>query len=174
MNFSHISVGAKLDTQNYLWMYQGEVHETPFSLEEVTLEEILPIIKAIDINKSSAIEYLSAMALRDLLLAVPGRFLKIINHSISQQKFPTAWKNAAVTPLKKEPKANTVNQLRPISLLPVPGKILERLVYNQTIKHLDYYNILTESQFGFRKKEVNSSHNSRTNRLYQPRDRGNM
>ena len=43
-----------------------------------------------------------------------------------------------------------MNNYRPISLLPLPGKILERLVYAQTISYLESNNILCPKQGGFR------------------------
>ena len=40
---------------------------------------------------------------------------------------------------------------RPISLLPILGKILEKLLYERLIKFLTHQNILTDKQYGFQK-----------------------
>jgi len=45
-----------------------------------------------------------------------------------------------------------VSNYRPISVLPAFSKITERLVYNRLIEFLNKYNILSTSQYGFRKK----------------------
>ncbi len=50
----------------------------------------------------------------------------IINTSISTGVFPHAWKNAHVIPLFKKSDFNDVNNFRPISILPVLSKILEK------------------------------------------------
>ena len=46
---------------------------------------------------------------------------------------------------------------RPISLLPVFSKIIERLIYNKLFDFLVRYQILFESQYGFRSKR-NTTH----------------
>ena len=44
-----------------------------------------------------------------------------------------------------------VNNFRPVSILPVLSKILERLMYNRLLKFIKEFNILYDFQFGFRK-----------------------
>ena len=43
-----------------------------------------------------------------------------------------------------------MNNYRPISVLPVFSKIIEKIVSDQLLIHLDTNNILTSSQYGFR------------------------
>ena len=62
-----------------------------------------------------------------------------------------------VTPLKKEGFANDVSGLRPISLLPLPGKILEKLLHVQLYNYKDENNILSTNQGGFRPKHSTNS-----------------
>ena len=45
-----------------------------------------------------------------------------------------------------------VGDLRPITLLPLPGKIMERLVHNQLYPYLEHHDILVKNQNGFRKQ----------------------
>src|SRR5436190_11010318 len=40
---------------------------------------------------------------------------------------------------------------RPISLLPVIGKIIEKLYFNRLVSFLDQFKIISNNQFGFRK-----------------------
>ena len=54
----------------------------------------------------------------------------IYNRSIIEKKFPVAFKHAHVTPLPKVSRP-TVKDFRPISMLPVLGKILEQLVLDK-------------------------------------------
>ena len=44
-----------------------------------------------------------------------------------------------------------MNNYRPISLLSIFNKILEKHVYNRLITFIDKYNILYDKQFGFRR-----------------------
>ena len=43
-----------------------------------------------------------------------------------------------------------MNNLRPISLLPLPGKLLEKIVHGQIINYLEDNKLLTDRQTGFR------------------------
>ena len=62
------------------------------------------------------------------------------------------WKQAVVIPLPKEGDTLNVGNYRPISLLPLPGKILEKIVHDRLMSYLEANNILDKNQGGFRKK----------------------
>ena len=74
----------------------------------------------------------------------------IINQSITNGIFPNAWKRARVSPIFKEGRRTDPNNYRPISVLPVVSKLIERVVFNQLYEYLNNNNLLTESQSGFR------------------------
>ncbi len=76
----------------------------------------------------------------------------IINTSLLTGIFPTAFKQARVTPLLKKPTLNTflLENYRPVSLLPFVAKTLERVVFNQLSLFLSQYNKLDAKQSGFR------------------------
>ncbi len=75
-----------------------------------------------------------------------------INTSLRTGIFPTAFKQARVTPLLKKPTLNTslLENYRPVSLLPFVAKTLERVVFNQLSLFLSQYNKLDAKQSGFR------------------------
>ena len=75
---------------------------------------------------------------------------KIANFSFEQGVFPDDLKIAVVSPVYKAKDPMYFNSYRPISLLSVFSKILERLMYNRLLKFIDKNNLLNEFQFGFR------------------------
>ena len=75
---------------------------------------------------------------------------KIANLSLEQGVFPTKLKIAIVSPLYKAKDPMFFNNYRPISLLSVFSKIIERFMYNRLLKFIDKNNLLNEFQFGFR------------------------
>ena len=75
---------------------------------------------------------------------------KIANLSFEQEVFPTELKMAIVSPLYKAKDPMFFNNYRPISLLSVFSKILERVMYNRLLKFIDKNNLLNEFQFVFR------------------------
>ncbi len=89
----------------------------------------------------------------------------IINTSLLTGIFPTAFKQARVTPLLKKPTLNTslLENYRPISLLPFIAKTLERVVFNQVSLFLSQNNKLDAKQSGFR-----SGHSTETALLSVP------
>jgi hypothetical protein len=66
--------------------------------------------------------------------------------------FPNGAKKARTIPVFKGKglKDYLYTNYRPISLLSVIGKILEKLIYNQLTRFLQHYNIFFKSQYGFR------------------------
>ena len=65
---------------------------------------------------------------------------------------PSVWKAAKVTPIFKSGNHELPENYRPVSVLPVLSKILEKAVHRQFIDFLESDNLLSESQFGFRKR----------------------
>ncbi|KAJ1166727.1 hypothetical protein NDU88_007124 [Pleurodeles waltl] len=78
---------------------------------------------------------------------------KIINLSFTSATFPDSWKHAEIQPLLKKPKAdpNDLKNFRPISLLPFPAKVIEKIVNTQLTHFLEDNSILDPSQSGFRR-----------------------
>ena len=74
----------------------------------------------------------------------------LYNKCLNRNIFPDKWKQATVTPLKKEGFANNVSGLRPISILPLPGKIFEKLIHLQLYSYINRKQLLSEFQGGFR------------------------
>ena len=75
----------------------------------------------------------------------------LFNMSFDTGVYPAAWKIANVIPLKKGGNPTDVNNLRPISLLPLPGKMAERIMHSHISKFLDDHELLNKNQGGFRK-----------------------
>ncbi|XP_051752787.1 uncharacterized protein LOC127514217 [Ctenopharyngodon idella] len=76
----------------------------------------------------------------------------IINSSLHTGTFPTAFKQARITPLLKKPTLNPalLENYRLVSLLPFIVKILERVVFNQLSTYLTQNNLLDNNHSGFK------------------------
>ena len=76
----------------------------------------------------------------------------LVNVSQSTGVFPEGGKIARLIPVyKNKGSKKEFGNYRPVSLLPVFSKIMERLIYNKVFEFLVRYQILFESQYGFRK-----------------------
>ena len=75
---------------------------------------------------------------------------KIMNSLLQSGVFPKRWKTAKVAPLHKSGDRSDVNNYRPISVLPVLSKLMERNVHNTMYDYLCDNNLYS-NQSGFRK-----------------------
>ncbi len=91
----------------------------------------------------------------DLLKLTNNRTLKflmnIINNSFKTGVFPDIWKLAYIVPIPKVSNPKNFSDLRPISILPAPSKLIEKCVHDQLSIYLNNNNLLSENQSGFRK-----------------------
>ncbi len=84
--------------------------------------------------------------------AVVPALTHIVNTSLHTGGFPSASKQARITPLLKKRTLNPtlLGNYRPVSLLPFIAKTLERVVFNQVTAFLTQNNLLDRNQSGFR------------------------
>ena len=86
--------------------------------------------------------------LSDAALSTPLKM--IFTNCLTRGSIPEISKYANVVPIHKKNKKNLKENYRPISLLPIFGKILEKLMYDTLFSHLVSYNLLNPNQSGFR------------------------
>nr|CAI5846112.1 unnamed protein product [Callosobruchus analis] len=121
-----------------------------FSLTTVDLGSVLNVITNIKSNAGGVDEV--TLQMLKLCFPVIGKWiLHIINICLERGYFPSCWKVAVVTPLPKVHNPKSLNDLRPISLLPILSKVLEQIVYLQICDYLNGHNIIPVHQSGFQK-----------------------
>ena len=76
----------------------------------------------------------------------------IINLSIQTSTFPTLWKHAKVIPLLKPGSEDQLmpKSYRPVALLSVLSKVLERAIFMQTVQYMNEQNLMHPYHHGFR------------------------
>ena len=107
---------------------------------------MIKLCKAININKSSSIPNISSKVLRVAFLAISEKLTDLFNFSFENSEIPDVWKVAKVTPLPKAGNSKNVSNFRPISLLPLPSKMIEKTVYNRIYSHCNDNNLLEDKQ----------------------------
>ena len=73
----------------------------------------------------------------------------LFNCSLSTGQFPELWKKSIVVPIQKKPGASLPSDFRPISMIPTPAKIFERIVKRRMDRWISYHNLIPQEQFGF-------------------------
>ena len=103
-------------------------------------------------NKSTGLDNLPPGMLKDAATIIIKPLAYIINLSLQSGSVTMEWKAAKIIPLFKSGSMVELENYRPISILPVLSKILERIVYKQLLSHLGNNGLLSSFQFGFRSK----------------------
>ena len=91
---------------------------------------------------------------------------RILKSCLENGKFPIERKKANAVPVH-EKKQTAIENYRPISLLPVCGKILERLIYNKMFEFFTENELISQNQSGFKPGDSRISHD-----IYQSLDDG--
>ena len=126
-------------------------------IRHITQVEVLKLIDTISIYKSSGIDNLSSRVLKDFLMLASRELTLLYNDILDTGVFPDKWKIATVTPIPKVSNATNPSDLRPISLLPVPGKLLEKYISLKIENFLEDNKYFNEGQNSFRKGKSTSS-----------------
>ena len=88
--------------------------------------------------------------MKDALPVLILYIVVIVNTSIVTGLYPHLWKHPHVVPFYKNGDVDDVGNYRPISLLPIISKVLEKIISNQLMEFLESHNLLSKSQHGFR------------------------
>ena len=76
----------------------------------------------------------------------PEQLSALFNRSLETGIFPSDWKSALVVPLFKGGTRDDVGNYRPVSLIPLPGNILEKIVHTKFSEFFKANDFLTEHQ----------------------------
>ena len=121
-----------------------------FKFEPVEPDEVLKIIKGLKNSKSSGVDFIDTAIVKLVANEILPALTHIINLSISNSIFPTMWKHSKVVPLLKKGDPLLAKNYRPVALLPILSKILEKVVFKQIVKYLDDNKLLSHNHHGSR------------------------
>ena len=127
------------------------LHPTVRELSNITCteSEVYDLIRVLPNKTASGPDILSNM-LKGTIDAIVPSITNVFNLSLSSGTVPDDWKRSNVTPVYKSGDPKLASNYRPISLLSLPSKILERIVYNKLLHYLTSDSLLSNYQFGFR------------------------
>ena len=80
-----------------------------------------------------------------------SHFFRLYHKCLKESCFPDCWKISSVVPVfKNVGERSTAKNYHPVSLLSVVSKVLEKLVNNRIVDHLEKCGIFSDFQYGFR------------------------
>ena len=123
-----MGIGPKLPQNHDVnWEFHGiGVPEScpPYNAQA---EQVSKLCREIKTVKSSGFADISAVVLKDAFLVLILQLVCLFNLSFATGLFPDRWKKATVIPLYKGGDKTEVGNYRPVSLLALQGKLLERV-----------------------------------------------
>ena len=124
-----------------------------FSFKPVTVQHIEKIVSGLRNSKATGVDYIDVASLKLVSQEIAPCLAHITNISIFSNTFPSSYKYAKVVPLLKSPDKSPLacSSYRPVSLLPVLSRAIEKAMFMQLSEYLETNNLLHPNHHGGRK-----------------------
>ena len=129
--------------------YLGENSNTQLTFKLVNCNDILAIVKDLK-DSAPGFDDIPASIIKKVIPLIVEPLCHICNCSLQGGVFPSKLKLAKVVPIYKKDEKDKLIDYRPISILSVFSKIIERVACDQLIYYLETNELLSNTQFGFR------------------------
>jgi len=123
-----------------------------FNISPVNVLSVSKLLLNVKQDTTTGPDDLPAFLIRKLAYSLAPSVTQLFNLSINTGTFPKVWKSANVCPVykRKGPKTD-VDNYRPISILPILGRLLEKIICRQLQTFCDTNAVIPIQQFGFRR-----------------------
>ena len=118
---------------------------------DINIEMVEKYIKKLNASKSQGPDNLHPKLLLETFDEIKVPLTEIFRKSLQEGQVPTDWKLANIIPLHKKGSKSSPENYRPISLTSVVSKIIEKLVRDKIMGHMEGNGLFTKHQHGFRK-----------------------
>lgn len=105
------------------------------------------ILATLNASKACGPDNVSARIIRECAAELSVPLAKLCTMSLLQGTFPKRWKQANIMPIFKKGDRKVPENYRSVSLLPLFGKVLEKIVYDALMSHVSP--VLSSAQHGF-------------------------
>lgn len=120
-----------------------------FQMPQITPNQVISTFKELKEKKSCDYMDLSSHFMKNIIELISFPLSHIFNRSIDTGVVPKKLKISKVHPVFKSGSIDETNNYRPISLISLFGKLLEKIVCNHLSSFLLSNNIIDKNQFGF-------------------------
>jgi hypothetical protein len=135
--------------ENFVRLQKG-INPNNLSIPTVTESEVLELIRSLPSHVVTGLDRLSSHLLKIITPAIAPSLTKIFNCSLINGTVPNELKLARVTPIHKQGIKDNPDNYRPISVLSVLSKILEKHVCKHLMAYFTEHGLLHKYQAGFR------------------------
>ena len=127
-----------------------EGRQCAFSLSMVYPKEVDSIISSLTNTTAFGFDLIDTSIIKLIKPEILPAVTHIINLSIKSSKFPTSWKKSKIIPLHKKDDPLDPKNYRPVAIVPILSKVLERAIFNQLVAYLDKNNLIHPNHHAYR------------------------
>ena len=123
-----------------------------FSFEPITRKEINTIISGMKSSQSFGTDKLSSKLVKEFRTELVSLIQVMVNRVLASGIFPSILTSSIISPIYKGAgNKREIKSYRPVSNLPIIGKIIESAMEKQLRRYFENHNLLGDNQFGYRK-----------------------
>ena len=137
------------------WLSRAPLHvsgarlsqNTSFHFSQIEIHNVYSILNNLKANKSTGLDKIPAKILKLSAEIIAPSLTYIFNLSLASGIYLNEWKRARVTPIYKSEDKTKCENYRPISILPVISKVLEKEIFRQVYGYLTDNDLLSKLDF---------------------------
>lgn len=123
------------------------MHDLKFKVKSVR-----HILCNLDCSKASGLDGIPAIVLKKCAPELAPVLTRLFQISYDSGIFPSCWKTARVQPIPKKGSKTLPNNYRPVSLLSIVSKVMEKYLNVEILKYLELNKLIHDRQYGFRNR----------------------
>ena len=139
-----------VNTENHHDVENNLYNDMLFIFKDINEEYVLNQLCSLSDKKATGVDDIPSKLLKVSAIEITPIVTFLVNLSLKSGTFPCRWKKARICPVYKGGDNTDPGNYRPISILPILSKIIERAVFDQLYPFLDSNDMLHDSQSGFR------------------------
>lgn len=114
-----------------------------------TVPEVTKQLKSLNPKKATGPDGVSATMLKEVATEIAPSLTRLFNLSLTSGRVPIEWKCSNVVPVPKNSEKSCAANYRPISLLTIVSKLLEKHMHTIILRHSMANNLISPKQWGF-------------------------
>lgn len=122
-----------------------------FRWSHVNSQDIVNIVNSYKASDSKDVYGISSTLIKQIIHIVAPLLASLYNGCLDLGVFPDVLKISKTVPVYKKGSCSELSSYRPISIIPVFGKIFESILFQQMYNYLESRSLLVPAQYGFRK-----------------------
>ncbi|MES9884607.1 MAG: reverse transcriptase family protein, partial [Sedimenticola sp.] len=142
------SVFTREPTDDELPEFANRCEETVNDIE-ISEEIVLKKLASLKVDKSQGPDEVNPQVLKECRMSLVDPLTRIFKMSLDSGILPSDFKKANISPIFKKGSRSSPGNYRPVSVTSIPGKILESIIRDSMVTHLERNELIADEQHGF-------------------------